>query len=114
MRLMRNDPERKGLCKYALIRLDKLSEEDLKRLQETEYPHTELVEMLRKHPRLIEFGLTGSEEEFFVIKLKDRRASSALAMYAFECRRAGDEEMQRDVDELVYRSETSDFKKDPD
>jgi hypothetical protein len=82
VRLTRNtDPD--GVCKYALVRLDRM------------HPihRARFVSLLRKSsstmyvvgmdtPLRVELGEKGSAEEFFVLKLKDRHSVAALLAYA--------------------------------
>lgn len=63
-----------GKGKYALI--------NLRKLDGNPQSVAELVEMLLKNPEAVEFGNVGSENEFFVIKLKDIHADAALHAYA--------------------------------
>ncbi len=73
MKLDRNT-DADGCGKYVVINTRKM---DTK-------PRTvdELIEQLKKHPEAVEFGAVGSEDEFFVIKLKDKYAASALTAYS--------------------------------
>lgn len=76
MRLKRNTtPD--GMCKYSLIEHEKGDR--------------------------VEHGLPGTEDEFFVIKLKDRHASVALIAYAQSIYEA-DPEFSQDIMNLAYRS----------
>lgn len=61
---------------------------------------------LIEHDKLgyVERGLKGTENEFFVIKLKDKNAKSALQGYALSARANGDEELYREVMDLANRS----------
>lgn len=63
-----------GKCKYALINLRKIPGD----------PQTprELAAAILAHPEAVEWGATGSENEFFLLKLKDRFAEPALRAYA--------------------------------
>lgn len=62
----------------------------------------------------IEFGRIDTEDEFFVIKLRDRNARAALLAYATEID-ARDPEFAAEVVQLAERSGTqSRFCKDPD
>ncbi len=79
MKMQRNiQPD--GICKYALIRLDKLSKWDRDSLIRS-------VDRM-KHERVlvssavIEFGKKFDDEECFVVKLKDINAEEALIAYA--------------------------------
>lgn len=87
MRLKRNiTPD--GMCKYSLIEHEKGDH--------------------------IEHGLPGTENEHFVIKLKDRNAHAALTAYADSVRER-DPEFAKDVEKLALRSgPLSKWCKDPD
>lgn len=62
----------------------------------------------------IEWGESGTEEEFFVIKLRDRYAQGALNKYAEDVKEL-DEEFAAQVQELANRSgEDSSYCKNPD
>lgn len=72
MKLDRNiNPSGKG--KYALINLRKIPGA----------PRTaeELAASILANPECVEFGMVGSPDEFWVIKLKDRYAGRALAAH---------------------------------
>lgn len=90
MRLVRNTTK-DGKCKYALI----------ERL---------------KNDR-VEYGLPQTEEEFFVIKLKDRHARAALIGYleSLTSQEEYDLEYAQDIQELAQRSgPLNKWCKDPD
>lgn len=73
MKLDRNsNPDQKA--KYAVINLRKIPGN----------PRTpaDLAAAILEHPESVEFGEVGSENEFFVLKLKDRFAPGALFSYA--------------------------------
>ena len=59
----------------------------------------------------VEWGAPGSDEEFFVIKLKDVNAAAALYAYAQRCQ---DAEFAKDVRELAERAANHSHKKQPD
>ena len=106
MKLLRNDPDRRGICKYALIRLDKLDENEIDFLARLapENRHQALADILTEKFDLIEFGLPNEEDEFFAIKLKDQRAERPLRFYADEAAKDGDEAMCLDVVDLAARA----------
>jgi hypothetical protein len=100
MRLIRNT-RTDGLCKYAIIRLDKI---DLNTF-DVRNPR-DLAEAIASDFSVVEFGEPNSENEFFVIKLKDKNARKALNAYV-DCARAGpdgDSEYANDVQELANRA----------
>jgi len=103
-RLMRNDPKRGGLCKYALIRLDKMSAQQIKNIRSADDRNEEIVNVLINHPELIEIGEPGAEEEFFCVKLKDQNTFSALHRYADNAFQQEDADLANDVRELANRS----------
>lgn len=106
MRLTRNTTI-DGHCKYALVRLDKLR--DAK-----SHPSEELgaIAVLSKSG-ILEFGEPGTEEECFVIKLKDKFAPLVLRQYAWEAL-VEDPELSKDVLELAARAENHPNRKRPD
>ena len=79
MRLKRNTTE-DGKCKYALIEREKGDR--------------------------VEYGIPKTEDEFFVIKLKDKYARAALIGYleALTSQPEYDDEYARDIAELAQRS----------
>ena len=87
MKLKRNTtPD--GMCKYSLIEHEKNGR--------------------------VEHGLPHTEEEFFVLKLKDKNARPALLAYA-ESMRETDPEFADEVEDLAFRSgKDSLWCKDPD
>lgn len=73
MRLDRNtNPSGKG--KYAVINLRKIPG-DPRNAQE-------LAEAILANPECVEFGIAGSPDEFWLLKLKDEHAEAALYAYA--------------------------------
>lgn len=60
----------------------------------------------------IEWG-DSEDDEFFVIKLKDKHAAAALRAYAGSVY-CDDEEFAKEIDELVERAYKHKFKKSPD
>ena len=87
MKLVRNTTS-DGKCKYALV--ERLKNDN------------------------IEYGLPKTENEFFVIKLKDVNAKAALEAYA-ESAKSTDPELAKEVLELASRSgANSKFCKQPD
>lgn len=112
MRLTRNTtPD--GRCKYAIVRLDKLRKLPPESLiaQSAAKALDELAAI-----GLLEYGEKGSEEEFFVIKLKDLNAPYALRVYAFAAlvEPHVDRELSKDVFELEVRAQNHPNRKRPD
>lgn len=110
MKLIRNTtPD--GRCKYALVRLDKIRLDE----QEAGSPDPTVIAALKllENRGLLEYGEKGSEEEFFVVKLKDVNAAPALAAYATSAF-DGDAELSEDVCELAERSKNHPNRRRPD
>lgn len=63
---------------------------------------------------ILQWGETGTEHEFFVIKLKDRWAPDALFRYALSARADGFGDYARDVEELADRAAEHPNRKIPD
>jgi hypothetical protein len=64
---------------------------------------------------LIDWGLTGTDREFFLIRLKDKYAAKALASYAAAAHSDGEAEYAGEVYEMATRAgEASPFCKRPD
>lgn len=82
--------------KYALINLRKIEGE----------PKTpqELAAAILKHPESVEFGEIGTENEFFVVKLKDVYSRRTLLTYAQEVHIDGNTELGIKVDRLACRA----------
>lgn len=118
MRLTRNTTN-DGKCKYAIVRLDKLREMEAK-LETRPFAPVPgdlndarvALDLLGK-VGLIEYGEPGTQEEFFVLKLKDENAASALEAYA-ESADFSDEELGDEVFELSERSRNHPARKRPD
>jgi hypothetical protein len=94
-----------GTGKYAVVRLRKVD------AAANDEAHASLNRLAVGG--FVEFGRPGDDEEFFVIKLKDRYAESALrayAMAAFE----DDPEYAEDIMGLARRAATHPQRKKPD
>ena len=122
MRLTRNTTT-DGRCKYAIVRLDKLRK----------FPGSSIIaaqavkalEELAGHG-LLEYGEKGSEEECFVLKLKDQFTAWTLEAYVGRVRIAADiqsfnksvhdslSEYANEVLELADRSYSHPSRKIPD
>lgn len=83
--LIRNQKGKKH-GKYAIVRLDKLSDDRVKGGQAVRS-----ALQLLKQEGILEYGGKGDVEEFFVIKLKDQLAPAALAAYAWAARQEAEE-----------------------
>lgn len=105
MKLDRNiNPSGKG--KYALINLRKIPGD----------PQTaaDLAAAILINPECVEFGRVGDEDEFWLLKLKDKYAAVALSAYA-DAAAVDDPEYAQQVRELVSRAgPSSRFCKAPD
>jgi len=82
--------------KYIAINTRKLS-----RIPDTA---RELASLILESPDAVEFGKTGSDDEFFLIKLKDRFALAALRAYAHTAILFGQKDYGREVLALSDRS----------
>lgn len=105
MKLDRNLNEN-GKGKYALINLRKIAGN----------PQTpqELAAEILANPQCVEFGLVGSQDEFWVIKLKDKYAYASLHAYASAAAQ-DDPEYADQVSDLANRAgKNSPFCKTPD
>jgi hypothetical protein len=99
MKLDRNN----GRGKYAVVRL--------RGMQAGSDAHARLRELTAGG--FVEFGNPGDDDEFFVLKLKDRYAAQALFAYAAAAR-ADDPEYADDVVELARRAARHPNSKKPD
>lgn len=93
MKLDRNNPEHGGRNKYAVIRLRDVAE------SEGAAAHLEALAAMG----CLDWGYPGESDEFFVIKLKDKYASLALAAYA-NAARGDDDEYAEEVSALALRA----------
>lgn len=97
-----------GLGKYGLINNRRLQT----LLADGSSGDLENAIQLLQGSGIIEWGAVGTEDEFFVIKLRDESALPALASYA---EHTSDNDFSRDVFELAARSgPNSPFCKKPD
>lgn len=111
MRLTRNTtPD--GKCKYAIVRLDKIRQIDEAQEGTASGEIDEALAILEEIG-VLEYGEPGTDEEFFVIKLKDENAYAALEAYS-ECAKWKDEELADDVFELAERARDHKSQKQPD
>lgn len=102
-----------GRGKYGLIKARRLA-----RLTATHSPgvvsEIEHAIAVLEAAELIEWGLPGSAEEFFVMKLKDKWAGSSLATYAQQAISEGETEFGAEVLGLAARSAGHPLSKKPD
>jgi hypothetical protein len=111
MKLDRNIEGNGGRGKYALLRLRKLNDLEKPNGVPTEI-HLALGVLMRAG--LVDWGDAGTEGEFFVIRLKDKYAQSALMAYASSAA-ADDKEYADEIFNMAGRSGTaSPFCKRPD
>lgn len=97
MNLKRNTTKT-GVCKYAILRLD-LIEQELG----SEVDMESIKAKLGGLARFVEFGLPNTEDEFFVIKLKDINAHHTLVEYASRAM-LQDVDYAEDIQELAERA----------
>lgn len=96
-----------GLCKYGLLRLDKMRTDGIAIEQ--------LEDLLGPLWRYFELAGKGSPEEAFVIKLKDANSPAAIGTYAAIAFDNGDVELAEDILRLLYHAgRHSPFCKKPD
>lgn len=96
-----------GRGKYALILLRKL------RSGNTYSGEVEQAIQTLAKAGLIDWGIVGTESEFFVIRLKDRYAAPSLFAYA-NAAAADDPQWASEVREMALRAELSPWQKQPD
>ncbi len=105
MRLDRNS-NTFGFGKYALIKLRNLNENITPEIKKA-------IDVLTES-NMIEYGRIGTENEFFVVKLKDINSPGALNGYADEAIKT-DPELAEDVRLMAFRAGiNSPFCKKPD
>lgn len=109
-----------GRGKYALINLrkarDKMAEAGEHGGRSTTAVEVQMALDVLEDQGLLTYGDTGAEDEFFVIKLRDRYARAALQSYANSATQDDfDKEYIADIDKLASRAgRFSPFCKDPD
>jgi hypothetical protein len=108
VKLMRNvTPD--GQCKYAAVRMDKLTTMERPEQFLARGALAQLAAL-----GLLENPKPGEQEEFFLVKLKDRNAPAALHAYAASAVQR-DKELAADVRELAARAGiNSPWAKEPD
>lgn len=102
MQLDRNLPDNDGGGKYALLKLRELDAFRSGTFR-TLPPDLDAAIKLLEERGIIDWGRAGTESEFFVIRLKDRYAQSALDGYANECRN-DDPEWCAEITDLARRA----------
>lgn len=104
MKLDRNDPANAKRGKYALLNLRRVTEATLpgNRPVMESVQIMDAISVLDK-AGLLDWGVTGSDHEFFVLRLRDIHSKPALQAYATSI--AGfDLEFAAEVQELAKRS----------
>ena len=97
MRLIRNiTHDRRG--KYGVIRMQKLPDEPGRRAD------VDFALRTLETNGMLEWGDPGTENEFFVIMLKDIYAAAALKAYAMAVLNDGDEKYDDEVLQLAKRA----------
>lgn len=94
-----------GRGKYALLKLRKLNDfaDASDPFQDIDPPIADAIKTLDA-AGLIDWGIQGSESEFFVIRLKDKFSSGALEAYASAAMNDGETEYAHDVFDMARRS----------
>lgn len=115
MRLDRNESRTwKGMQvgKYALLNLRKLFNPEFSSYEKTEISNA--IDILERKG-ILEWGLKGNKDEFFVIKLRDEFGQGALVEYANAASAMGEKAYAMDILELAERAgPKSPFCKRPD
>ena len=104
-----------GRGKYGLIKLRRIKE--LKRTSMLDSKHRVVYNAIRclENAGLIDWGLSETEQEFFVIRLKDKYAGEALYGYATAAAEDGNHEWADEIFKLMGRAgEDSKWCKKPD
>ena len=103
-----------GRGKYALLKLRKLDEfTEQGAFGELAKPIADAIKVL-EDAGILDWGLDGSESEFFVMRLKDKYAGNALGHYALAAVK-DDPEYAAEVMALAKRAgSNSPFCKEPD
>ena len=101
-----------GRGKYALLLLRKL---ELYESPET-FGESEVEKAIKTlhEVGMIDWGIVGTESEFFVTRLKDQNAPASLHAYAQEAEANGDREWAEEVRSMARRAEVNPWKKRPD
>jgi glutamine synthetase len=105
----RNMPRNGGVGKYAIANL-----RTVRSLPVDQRGHAKAMLDGLAALGVIEWGAVGTEDEFFLVKLKDRHSRPALQAYATSIR-DHDPEFAEEVEEMAARAGTqSPFCKEPD
>ena len=103
MKLYRNQDGRNGIGKFALIRMDKLPTYKPETPAKPSAHAVGAALGILEAAGLVEHGQPNTENEFFVLKLKDVNAREALESYA-SAAWLTDKELSREVDALSDRA----------
>lgn len=94
-----------GRGKYALLKLRKLDEftppDDP--FQQVASPIADAIKTL-EDAGILDWGITGTEAEFMLIRLRDKYAPGALYEYALAAERDGETEFAAEVRAMAHRS----------
>lgn len=106
MKLDRNIEGNDGRGKYAILKLRKLAVYDDQKTFGGLPPAIEKALTLLANEGILDWGEAETESEFFLIKLRDKHARSALLAYAGSVLESvdGDEEYANEVRELASRA----------
>lgn len=107
MKLDRNE-NATGVGKYALVNMRRLMALGHDQQNEAHQLMAQLSEL-----GVVDWGAKGADDEFFVIKLKDRNAESALVAYA-DAAEEHDKEWALQVLAMSTRAKRHPAKKTPD
>lgn len=100
--------------KYALLKLRLLDRYETGDPFETiSKPVADAITLLEEEG-ILDWGIVGSDSEFFVIRLKDHHAAAALSAYAESAARLGDKEYAGEIDDLAVRAAQHPNRKMPD
>lgn len=107
MKLIRNTTD-DGTSKYALLRLDKMLEAGITVSYLKDVLDSPIGDLGTESTKIsildfIEFGEIKTEDEFFIIKLKDINSPERLISYARSALENGQKDLALDVFELATR-----------
>jgi hypothetical protein len=103
MKLDRNLSDNGGRGKYALLKLRQLTLYQSNKTFERFSPEIERAISLLEHEGILDWGETSTENEFFVIRLKDKYAPPALYAYA-EAAMTDDAEYASEIVDMAKRA----------
>jgi glutamine synthetase len=104
MKLDRNIKANEGRGKYALVLLrDIAAEDDGKPFGGIPKDLEQALRTLEQY-KVIDYGFTGTDREFFLIRLKDKYAAAALHAYASAAQADGEEEYSREITDMADRA----------